>query len=231
MATDTVGYISQFPKAVNERMESVYDHRTKGRKGKVSLLDAAVAAACLLEIKYTNKPSLSVSSKQNGKSMDSVESLEACMKKNYGSGAEEKQDKDPSPDLSWDIEFYYVKKDKLVFKLRAPEGAAMVLHGNECIECIRILLEDEDDKEHFHFRIRDAQENVIQTDRHQVEAYTLYLMAAEKKKTEILPSVSAENKTRKRKSTNFGSKCTAPFRKGSKLFRKRSWLSSKGTVG
>jgi hypothetical protein len=164
--------------------------RNNQKQDKFSLAGTvADAAICLLEIKYTQSKCFE---RHGGCNQKRNRSDSITGKKVVSTDA-----------YLWSIEVYYALLKRLLFKLRTPDGAVMLLHDNEVVDSIRILLEDDEDIEHLQFQIHDVEGNVIHADSYQVESHIIYLVSFEKSKKQgsfSLPSsVKHEKKHRNKR--------------------------------
>ncbi|CAJ1953534.1 unnamed protein product [Cylindrotheca closterium] len=84
------------------------------------------------------------------------------------------------PPISWIIQAIYSARHDLRFKLKTPQGAHMLLYADEIIDCVLVLIDEDDGSAYF--QIEDLYGNILFADCDQVEAHILYIISTETRK-------------------------------------------------
>ncbi|CAJ1969214.1 unnamed protein product [Cylindrotheca closterium] len=84
------------------------------------------------------------------------------------------------PPISWIIQAIYSARHDLRFKLKTPQGAYMLLYTDEIINCVLVLIDEDDGSAYF--QIEDLYGNILFADCDQVEAHILYIISTETRK-------------------------------------------------
>lgn len=124
------------------------------------------------------------------------------------------------PPITWIIQAIYNSSRKLRFKLKIPQGAYMLLHVDEIIDSIRILIDDDDGTTYF--QIEDIHGNIFFADYDQVNAHILYIIGStesRKRHVNVDYDTSYHDGNRKRRRKYSGS-LGKSLRKLSELVKK-----------
>lgn len=113
--------------------------------------------------------------------------------------------------ISWMVQALYDTRHSLCFKLKAPEGAYMLLEASEVLDSVLLLVDDEDGEAHF--EIEDIDGNVLSASSDQVEAHLAYIVSTESRKRHLTQDLQSSLRYDGRKRRKFHGPFTSTWRK------------------
>ena len=132
------------------------------------------------------------------------------------------------PMVTWIIHSLYDSWHDVRFKLQTPEGAYMLLFADEIIDCVLILINDDDGSAYF--QIEDLHGNILFADCDQVEAHILYIISTETRKRQASgeQDIFSFQHVKAKRRRKYSGRLVSGVRKLSEIFKQRRSSSQSG---